>query len=92
MDTDPRSLRGEAHAILERLRRLDSSAHDGGTLRAADIESIADDVARLQDRLLGMMREERVAPDVRAELKAAASCLREAHGLVRRLLSELGAG
>lgn len=86
------TLRGEAHRLLERLARLDSSAHDGGTLRAREIESIGEDVVLLHRRVLAMEREGVAGPGVREEVEEAARCLREAHALVRRLLLELGEG
>lgn len=41
----------EAHAVLDRLRRLDSSAHDGGHLTVDAIDAIAGALAELQGRI-----------------------------------------
>jgi hypothetical protein len=41
----------EAHAVLDRLRRLDRSAHDGGRLTVASIDAITDALAQLQRRI-----------------------------------------
>lgn len=90
MDADSRSLRSDAHIILRRLRRLDSSAHDGGTLQADEIEAIHDDVVDLQRRLITMMNANVAGPGILDELIAAAGSLNQAQQLVQRLLTELG--
>jgi hypothetical protein len=41
----------EAHAVLDRLRRLDRSAHDGGRLTVSAIDAITDALAQLQRRI-----------------------------------------
>ncbi|MDO9410200.1 hypothetical protein [Patulibacter sp.] len=47
----PGELRMEAHDVLDRLRRLDRSAHDGGRLTVQAIDEIAAALGALQRRI-----------------------------------------
>jgi hypothetical protein len=47
----PQELRMEAHSVLDRLRRLGRSAHDGGRLTPEEIDAITASLAAFQVRI-----------------------------------------
>lgn len=78
----------EAHAVLERLRRLDSSAHDGGRLTVDAIDAIAGALAEFQRRIEATARHYNHAWALQ-DVLAARRHLDESRLIVLGFLTEL---
>jgi hypothetical protein len=84
----PGELRTEAEAVLERLRRLDRSAHDGGRLTVEAIDAITGALAEFQRRIeetAGTYNHAWALEDV----VAARRSIDEARLIVMRFLADL---
>jgi hypothetical protein len=86
----PAELREEAHAVLERLRGLDRSAHDGGHLTADAVDAIAGAIAELQRRIEVTARDYNHSWALQ-DVLAARRHVDAARLLVLGFLAELGA-
>lgn len=86
----PEELRIEAHAVRDRLRQLDASAHDGGRLTVEVIDAITTSIAAFQRRIESTARHYNHAWALQ-DVLAARRLIDESRLLVLGFLAELDA-
>lgn len=87
----PDELRMEAHAVLDRLRRLDAATRDGQRLTVDAVDAVTGALAELQRRIEVTARHYNHTWALR-DVVAARRHLDEARMVVLRLLSDLTSG